>query len=146
MVICISRALLDAIIADAQGDAARERCGLLTGDAGAITGFLPVTNVHCEPARHFELDPLALLASHRAARGGGAVPIGHYHSHPTGSAQPSVTDAAAADEEGRLWLIIASGEARAWRSVPGGAHLDTFDPVELEIVASEPLASPFTAP
>jgi desampylase len=144
--ICISRALLDAIIADAQGDAARERCGLLFGDAAVITGFLPVPNVHCEPTRHFELDPVILLAAHRAAREGGAALIGHYHSHPNGPARPSPADAAAADEEGRLWLIIGSGEACAWRSGSGGVHLGWFDPVELEILASEPLASPFTAP
>ena len=146
MAICISRALLDAIIADAQSDPARERCGLLTGDVDAITGFLPAANVHRDPARCFELDPVVLLASHRAARSGGAAPIGHYHSHPNGPARPSPADAAAADEEGRLWLIIGSGEARAWRSTAGGAHLGHFEPVYLEILAPEPLASRFAAP
>lgn len=146
MAICISRALLDAIIADARSDAARERCGLLTGVAGAITGFLPAANVHRDPARHFELDPAVLLAAHRAARDGSPALIGHYHSHPNGPARPSPADAAAADEEGRLWLIVGSNEARAWRSIAGGVHLGRFGPVELEIVAPERLASPTAAP
>lgn len=119
---------------------------MLTGNSAAITGFLPATNVHCDPARHFELDPAMLLAAHRAARDGGPALIGHYHSHPNGPARPSPADATAADQAGRLWLIIGSGQARAWRSAPGGAHLGQFDPVELEILAPEPLASPFAAP
>ncbi len=45
-----------------------------------------------------------------------------------------------------MWLIIGSEEARIWRSVAGGVHLGRFDPVDLEIVAPEPLASPFAAP
>jgi desampylase len=144
--IYISRALLDAIIADAQSDPAHERCGLLTGDAGAICGFIAAANIHPEPSRQFELDPAAQIAALRAARNGGPAVIGHYHSHPTGPAQPSPADAAAAANDGRLWLIIGSGEARAWRSNAGGSHLGCFDPVDLEIVAPERLASPTAAP
>lgn len=146
MAIRISRALLDAIIADALCEPDDERCGLLTGDARAISGFLTAANVHPDPARHFELDPAVLLAAYRAARGGGSEPIGHYHSHPTGPARPSPADAAAADQDGRLWLIVGSGEAHLWRSVTGGAHLGRFDPVELEIVETQRLASPAAAP
>ena len=45
--------------------------------------------------------------------------IGHYHSHPNGSAEPSPRDLAAA-EPGRLWLIIGGGVARLWIMENGG--------------------------
>ena len=40
--------------------------------------------------------------------------IGHYHSHPSGVAAPSPTDAACAAPDGTLWLIVAGDDMRAW--------------------------------
>ncbi len=130
----ISRSLLAQIVDRAAGEAA-EICGLLTGSAGSgayrIEGHIAAANVAPDPARHFELDPAVLIVAHRAARAGGAQVIGHYHSHPSGLAMPSATDAACAAPDGSLWLIIADGTARLWVAGPGEggvrfgeAHLD----------------------
>ncbi|WHO40797.1 M67 family metallopeptidase [Sphingobium sp. AP49] len=115
----ISRGLLEQIMDFAAAEPG-EVCGLLLGEAGLIEAVLPAANVAPDPTRHFELDPVSLLRAHRAARQGGPAILGHYHSHPSGVAVPSATDAACAAPDGTLWLIIATGQARLWVAKPGG--------------------------
>lgn len=122
MAVRISRAVLRAILEDAALSPAAERCGLLFGSRGTVTGWISAANVHPDPARHFELDPAALIAAERAARdGSGPAVAGHYHSHPSGVAVPSQADADAAQGDGRLWLIAGAGDCRLWRSVDSGS-------------------------
>ena len=113
----IARSLLEQIMALAAA-APDEICGLLFGQSDRIETICCAANVAPDPARHFELDPSVLIAAHRAARGGGPQVIGHYHSHPSGVARPSVTDAACASPDGSLWLIVGGGEARLWIAQP----------------------------
>lgn len=127
MRVAISSGVIDQILAHAAAEPGREVCGLLFGDDSHIDAALPTANVAPDPARHFEVDPQALFAAIRAERGGGARLVGHYHSHPSGTSEPSARDAADA-EPGRLWLIVAGEEARLWRSVAGGG----FVPLILE--------------
>jgi proteasome lid subunit RPN8/RPN11 len=61
--------------------------------------------------------------------------IGHYHSHPTGDARPSATDAAEAAADGAIWVIAAAGQVMAWRAVAAGAVHGRFDPGALIVVA-----------
>lgn len=107
----------------------RECCGLLLGSGGRIEAALPTANVHPEPARHFEIDPAALIAAHRAAREGGPQVLGYYHSHPNGLAEPSATDLAMASGDGRLWAIVAAGDVTWWRDGEAG-----FEPLCLRVV------------
>ncbi|MDX3899529.1 MAG: M67 family metallopeptidase [Sphingobium sp.] len=125
----ISRSLLEQIVAEAAGRTV-EICGLLMGRDHHIEAILPAANVAADPARHFELDPQVLLRAHREARRGGARVLGHYHSHPSGVAIPSATDAACAAPDGSLWLIVAGGAARLWRAGAGDGGV-VFDEVEL---------------
>ncbi|WP_365702224.1 M67 family metallopeptidase [Sphingomonas sp.] len=131
MTLRISRSLLQWLVAEA-GANKKEICGLLlrAPDGGIVV--LPCANVHPMPATRFELDPAALLSAHRAARKGGDTVVGHYHSHPSGDAMPSLTDAAQATADGAIWLIVAgNGEARAWRAVGDGAVHGRFDPLTI---------------
>lgn len=98
----------------------RECCGLLLGRGNRIALAQSAANVHDQPERHFEIDPKALIAAHRAARAGGLELIGYYHSHPNGRAEPSATDRAAASGDGRIWAIIATGNVLFWRDGPNG--------------------------
>ena len=132
----ISSTLLGGLLADAKNAPDREVCGLLYGvseaGGGRIAEAEACANVAADPARSFEIDPAALFAAHRRARGGGAPGagmgvIGHYHSHPSGAAVPSARDAAQAMGDGALWLILTAGGARLWRTERAGA----FDEVEL---------------
>ena len=98
----------------------REACGLLLGSGAHIATATLAANVHPEPLRHFEIDPAALIAAHRAARGGGAAVLGYWHSHPNGLAGPSDTDRAMAARDGRIWAIVANGAISLWVDAPNG--------------------------
>ena len=113
-------------------NSADEVCGLLLGEGSRIDAILPAANRAPDPARHFELDPVVLIAAHRSARDGGPSVIGHYHSHPSGSAVPSQTDAECAATDGQLWLIVAGGEARLWRAGRDGMVHGIFTEIALD--------------
>ena len=134
MTVRIATALLDRILAHAAETPDREVCGLLFGSAATIESAQPAANIAEAPARAFELDPQALFAAIRAERHGGPRTIGHYHSHPSGDPSPSLRDAAAAAEPGRLWLILAGGQAAAYRAQPGGPIHHAFAAVRLALL------------
>jgi desampylase len=136
MAMRISRPLLEAVLADARLTPDRERCGLLLGQGDRITAFHPAANVAGDPARHFEVDPAALLATHRAARAGGPALLGHYHFHPHGDVQPSPRDAAAAHGDGMVWLIVGMQHWASWRAVAGGSVLGAFEPAQLTLASA----------
>lgn len=119
---------------EATREGRHECCGLLLGEGGLTDGAIvearPAANVAADPERHFEIDPAALFAAHRAARDGGLQVLGYYHSHPTGHPVPSATDCEHASGDARVWAIIAGGEVAFWRD---GA--DGFSPVAVATVA-----------
>ena len=131
MTVTISSDTLDFLLKTAAASPDREVCGLLLGQGDRIARVVPCTNVAAEPWHRFEIDPAALIAAHRAARGGGAAVIGHYHSHPTGLAEPSPRDAADAAPDGTIWLIAGGGRVTAWRAVAAGERHGRFDPLAL---------------
>jgi proteasome lid subunit RPN8/RPN11 len=131
MQMTIARLLLDQILAWAAADPGREVCGLLFGDGQRIDEAQPTRNVSATPERTFEIDPQSLFAAIRAEREGGPRLIGHYHSHPSGSAIPSACDAEMA-EPGRFWLIVSGGGAQLWRAEAGGALHGVFTPIVLK--------------
>ncbi|MDQ1230220.1 M67 family metallopeptidase [Sphingomonas sp. SORGH_AS_0879] len=135
MTVTISSDALDLIDKSAATSPDREICGLLLGQGAHIAVALPCANVAAEPWHRFEIDPAALIAAHRAARGGGPAVIGHYHSHPTGLAEPSPRDAADAAPDGMIWLIAGpAGTITAWRAVAAGRRHGRFDPLDLACV------------
>jgi desampylase len=109
-------------MAAARADPDREVCGLLLGQDDVITAVRAAANVAPNPSRTFELDPQVLLRAYREARGGGHRIIGHYHSHPSGSSEPSAVDAEAAVEAGMLWLIVGGETSQIWRVGPRNAE------------------------
>ena len=127
--VVLEAAVLNTMLAHAGRALPLECCGLLLGKGGVIEAAVPARNVHPAPERHFEIDPAALIAAHRAAREGGPEVIGYYHSHPTGRAAPSAEDRAQASGDGRIWAIMAGGEVCLWRDLPGG-----FEALPLRLV------------
>ena len=140
MAVRISRTLLNVIVADAALETGVERCGLLLGWRGHVRDVRFAANIAPDPARHFELDPSVLLAAHKAAREGGPQIVGHYHSHPSGQAAPSATDAQCAIPDGSLWLIVAGEEATFWRAGEGGAVYGRFHAEPIDIYGDVELA------
>ena len=116
----VTRGVLATLRDEAQRAHPLECCGLLLGHGQRIDSAQPTANVHADPARCFEIDPEALIAAHRAARAGGPQVLGYYHSHPNGSADPSLTDRAMASGDGRIWAIIGEPETGWWRDDAGG--------------------------
>lgn len=129
----ISSAVLAQVRAHAAGSI-DEVCGLLLGSSRHVAAALPTINVATDPARLFEIDPVALLHAQRHAREGGQSVLGHYHSHPSGEAVPSPTDARLAIDDGVLWLIVTSASTSAWVSAASGSIEGRFDPIALSIV------------
>jgi proteasome lid subunit RPN8/RPN11 len=132
MAMRVSRSVLIGTRRISADAAPREACGLLFGTADAIVDWQAVENVAKCPERHFEIDPAALFAALRAERAGGPRIIGYWHSHPSGDARPSATDAAMAEPDGKLWLIVAGDEARLWRAGPDGPEHGRFREVAIE--------------
>lgn len=129
MTLQVTSGVLATLREEAASAAPRECCGLLLGQDGTVREARPAANLADDPLRHFEIDPAALFAAHRAARAGGPELLGYYHSHPAGHPLPSATDCAHASGDGRAWAIIAQGEVRFYRDGPQG-----FVPLEHRIV------------
>ena len=125
---------LDRLIAEAGRNRA-EICGLLfgavVGSVARIDTVQASANVARDPATRFEIDPALLIAAHRSDRTDGARFLGCYHSHPAGDPFPSRADAEMAAPDGRLWLILAEGRARAWQARTHGRIHGRFAPVPL---------------
>mgnify|MGYP001050391352 FL=1 len=120
---------LEAILAEAARAASEEACGLLLGNDGRVTEARPTENVAQDKARHFEIDPVALIAAYRAERNGGPQLIGFYHSPPSGPAEPSATDREQAAGDRKVWAIAGQGVVRFWLDRPDG-----FEPLSYRLV------------
>jgi desampylase len=112
--------VIAALLSEAAAAALNEACGLLLGSPNRIDHAALARNVHPTPQTHFEIDPAALIAAHKAERRGGAAIAGYWHSHPGGGTAPSATDQASASGDGKVWAIVAGGEVGFWRDSPGG--------------------------
>lgn len=104
------RRTIAALVAAARAAGDEEACGLLIGPALEVR---PCANVAADRTRHFEIDPAALVAAHRAARAGGEAVAGYFHSHPAGPPEPSPIDRAGASGDGRVWAIVGLRDG-AW--------------------------------
>ena len=129
----ISRSLIARISKEARKSPHREICGLLLGIDHEIVDVSSIPNVAPMPQFEFELDRAKHVMTSRIARDRGLMVLGHYHSHPGGNPVPSVVDAGMGDRDGTLWLIIAGGEQRLWRSLSGGPILGAFAPMHLVV-------------
>ena len=108
-----------------------ECCGLLLGMAGDhVAEARPAANVAPDPRRHFEIDPVALIAAHKAGRAGGLQVLGYYHSHPVGEPAPSATDIENSTGDLRIWAIIGQGQVAFWRDSGKGFVQQSWRPVD----------------
>lgn len=120
----VTSGAIATLLDDSRRAAPAECCGLLLGpppgQGARIVRAVAAANVHPDPYRHFEIDPAALIAAHRAERDGGLPLIGYYHSHPGGHPIPSATDCEHASGDGRVWAIVADGTVRFFRDGESG--------------------------
>jgi desampylase len=131
MGLIISSELRAKLLDEARKAHPAECCGLLIGQDNVVTHIIPAANVSKTPHSHFEIDPAVLIAAEKAVRAGQwrEVILGYYHSHPSGEAMPSQTDAAMAAPDGRYWAVIAGEEIGVFRAVEGGEIWGRFERV-----------------
>lgn len=120
MVLVVTSGAIATVLEEAAKAAPSEACGLLFGPVGRIERAVPCANIAADPLRHFEIDPAALFAAHKAERAGGERLAGYWHSHPAGHPLPSATDCEHASGDGRIWAIAAGEEVTFWRDGPSG--------------------------
>ncbi|MEE4451233.1 M67 family metallopeptidase [Novosphingobium resinovorum] len=130
MIVELTSGVLATLHEEARRAAPEECCGLLFGRGGWIDEVRAAANVAENRRVHFEIDPGALLAAHKAARAGGPQVIGYYHSHPTGICVPSATDRQHSTGDSRIWAIIAESEVAFWRDNANGFEALPFRIVE----------------
>lgn len=131
---------LKTIKAEAEATFPLECCGLLAGTVEGsvitVTRTVPSPNVSTLGGQdHFEVDPKVRFDLMRDLNENMDEQIvGHYHSHPNHSFDPSPTDLDQAFEPEMIWLIIPVG-SNAKASKPGAFRLDcdrrTIESIEL---------------
>ena len=114
-----------------------EVCGLIGGvwqpyDRLALARVvIPVKNVDPAPSVRYAMEPQALLNAVLNFEKKGWEVVGIYHSHPHGTAQPSVTDAAEAMYPDAVYLIgVPGGNLTAWRIIRGEIHAAALEIVD----------------
>ena len=120
MEIRVSRAVVHILQEEARRAAPEECCGILLGRGDLIEEARAAPNVAIDRTRQFEIDPQALVDTHRTSRSGGPQVLGYYHSHPVGVAEPSVTDRMQAAHDGSVWAIIGESGVTFWRDEEAG--------------------------
>jgi proteasome lid subunit RPN8/RPN11 len=127
MTLTISRAHVDAIVAQSRDEYPDEACGVITGPAGSDS---PVNLKLMVNAAHsptfYEFDPKDLLALYRDVDDNDEEIVVIYHSHTETEAYPSRTDIAYAGEPGAHYVLVSSRdeiapaiEFRSYRIIDG---------------------------
>ncbi|PCJ55418.1 MAG: hypothetical protein COA79_20660 [Planctomycetota bacterium] len=109
--LCLPTDLQAQILKDCVRRYPEEACGLLIGSSdGQVTDIVLSPNLSDEPERNFEIDPALIIAQQKHGRSGQTKNqtkiLGHFHSHPDGSAQPSARDQAQNYDSDLIWLIV----------------------------------------
>jgi [CysO sulfur-carrier protein]-S-L-cysteine hydrolase len=136
VMLTISRALHDKIVAHARADHPDEACGVLAGPAGRDRPqrFIPMTNAARSPT-FYEFDSMELLRVWQEMDERDEEPVVIYHSHTGTEAYPSRTDIALASAPGAHYVLVStrdedSTEFRSFR-------IDTGTVTEEEVRVTE---------
>ncbi|WP_434657765.1 C40 family peptidase [Chromobacterium violaceum] len=93
----------------------REACGLVL-DSGRVYAC---RNVAAEPAHFFQIDPAGWAAAEQLGR-----IVGIWHSHPHGTAEPSLVDRAMCERTGLPWYIVSHPGGDYRHIAPSGWRAD----------------------
>lgn len=118
------------LITAAESEFPRECCGLLIGhgtDRVTVNTLIVTENVADRPDR-FLIDPQVQFDWMRRLRGQDQRIVGHFHSHPNGTTEPSEFDRSMALDTDLIWLIaqVVDGHAasvQAYEVITPREHL-----------------------
>jgi proteasome lid subunit RPN8/RPN11 len=105
--VALPRAVVNRLLAHAQGAPDQEVCGLIGARDGVPVHVYPVANAAPDPAHLFAMAPKAQIDAMRQMRERGERLFAIYHSHPQAPATPSARDLAEAAYPEALYLIIS---------------------------------------
>jgi len=128
----LTRAAYDEVIYHAYEGGSEEVCGVLAGEHGdertVVTDVRRAENVAETPEIRYLIDPEEQFEIIEAIEADGLAVAGFYHSHPTGPAAPSETDADRAAWPGMSYAICALDGypyLGAWRWRDGAFEQET---------------------
>ena len=139
MVIQLSRAQFNEIIAHAREAAPQECCGLIGGlMEGKAQTIYRSRNIAADPLTSYEAAPEDLFAAQRTMRLRGEQLLAIYHSHPRSKEpEPSATDIRLAYYPSAVYLIVGVADSepcmRAFRISESEGR---WAPVQYQIVDS----------
>lgn len=150
MILQIETGQLKAIVDAAEAAFPEESCGLIVGRGKGqlvrVTRVVPAANLLAAVPGRFELDPAVRVAVEKDLRETGAKDriVGHYHSHPDGSVDPSSTDRAMAFEPDMAWVIVgvADGQAIQVQAHRMDEKRGDFRPVPLRVAKKSACKAP----
>jgi proteasome lid subunit RPN8/RPN11 len=115
MLLTLTPAQWQAIIAHVHAERPHEACGLLAGEGGVVWKVYPAENILYSPVE-YQMDPKRQVEIMLEIEAAGWELSGIYHSHPGGPPVPSPTDVARAYYPDSIYLILAPEDAAGeWR-------------------------------
>lgn len=133
----VSKAVLERTLAHLEAELPNEGVGLWAGRGNRVSQVIPLPNVHPEPRVAYQAEPAALIKAIQELEEGGLELLAIYHSHPTGSAQPSPSD-----QQQAYWRVpyvifaLQAGQVRAYK-LPEGEEVNMV----VEEIPPTPLTS-----
>lgn len=125
LMLTISPALYEKIVAHARADQPDEACGVIAGPAGSDRPerFIPMMNAERSPT-FYRFDSMEQFRVWREMDERGEEPVVIYHSHTATEAYPSRTDVSLASEPTAHYVVVSTRdpdkvEFRSFRIVDG---------------------------
>ena len=102
----ITNALYDEVIAHCRSKYPKEACGILAGTDGVVEQVYPMTNVEDSPIG-YSMDPKEQLFVEKQMRNRGQQMVGIFHSHTASGAYPSSVDVSLAISPDIAYVVVS---------------------------------------
>ncbi|HEY9051502.1 MAG TPA: M67 family metallopeptidase [Gammaproteobacteria bacterium] len=99
--------IVSQLVTEAKANTEVEICGLISKKDNETFRVYPIDNIASEKHHRFEMEPAQQIAAMKTMRDNNETLFAIYHTHPHGTAEPSVTDIEQASYPDTLNLIIA---------------------------------------
>ena len=103
----LPRNIVNSILQHAQSEEKLEVCGLISEKNGQPHKVYPVLNIADDPQHLFKMDGKQQIDAMREMRGNDESLYAIYHSHPSSSAYPSITDIEESQYPDAIYIIVS---------------------------------------